>query len=109
MRYLVIIVSCLMILALGSAGAARATDLGKCVDDSPTTLQTGSASKADCDMGQKKAQKCDHNACYAYQLVAIAEVRDFSTPPLPRTAAVPSVVKHLTSSGGETLLDPPRA
>ena len=108
MRYLVAIVSCLMILALGSAGAARAADLGKCAD-SPTTIQIGSASKADCDMGQNKAQKCDHNACYAYQLVAIAQVRDFSTPPLSRTAAVPSVIKHLTSSGGETLLDPPRA
>ena len=108
MRYLVAIVSCLMILALGSAGAARATDLGNCVD-SPTTIQIGSASKADCDMGQNKAQKCDHNACYAYQLVAIAEVRDFSTPPMPRTAAIASVVKHLASSPREALLDPPRA
>lgn len=108
MRYLVIVVSCLMILALIGTGAAHATDLGKCVD-SPTTIQIGSVSKADCDMRQNKAQKCDHNACYAYQLVAIAEVRDFSTPPLPRTAAVPSVVRHLTSSGRETLLDPPRA
>jgi hypothetical protein len=60
-------------------------------------------------MDQNKAPTCAHDACCGYCLVAISDVRDFSTPRPPRTTAIGSVVKHLTSSGEETLLDPPRA
>src|SRR2546423_431163 len=108
MRYLVIIVSGLMFLALiGSAGAAGATDLGGCVD-STAVAQSGSAGGTDCDSGQNKAHRCAHDAGCGDQLVAISEVRDFSTS-APPAAAVGSAVKQLTSLGRDILLDPPRA
>lgn len=108
MRYFLTIISCLMVLALIGPGAARATELAGC-GDSPTAMRTASAKATDCDMGQNQKHKCDQDAGCGYYLVVISEVRDLSTPPVPRTAAVASVVKHLTSSGRETLLDPPRA
>jgi hypothetical protein len=100
-RYFVIIVFCLMSLAFaGPVSAACA--------DSPTAVQNVSAG-GDCDMGQNKVHKCLHDACCGYQVVAISEIGDFSMLAPPRLAAVASVTKHLTASGWEPLLDPPRA
>jgi hypothetical protein len=108
-RYFVLIVFCLMSLAFaGPVSAACATGWGGCVD-SPTTVQSVSADGADCDMDQNKVHRCAHDACCGYQLAAISEVGDFSTLSPPRAAPVASVTKHLTASGWETLLDPPRA
>jgi hypothetical protein len=105
---LVVIVFCLMSLAFaGPVSAACATDMGGCVD-SPTTAQSGSAGKTDCDMGKSKVHKCGHDACCGYHLVAIAETKDVSSPSPLRLADVASVTRHLTDSGWETLLDPPR-
>jgi hypothetical protein len=101
-RYLVLIVFCLMSLAFaGPVSAACA--------DSPTAVQNVSADRSDCDMGQNKVHKCAHDACCGYSLVAISEVGDFSTLPAPRADAVALVTKHLTASGWKPLLDPPRA
>lgn len=113
MRSLVVILSCLMLALIGPAGAACATELVGRVD-SQTAMQTGSASGTDCEMGQNetdqnKRQQCDHDACCGYQLAATSEVSHPLAPPTLRAADVASVIKHLTSSGGETLLDPPRA
>ena len=114
MRYSVLIIFCLMsLVSAGPLSAACATDLGGGVD-SLTVAPSGAAGAADCDMGQNdqsqnKAHKCNHDACCGYQLIAIPEIRDFSTPRPPRGAAVASVTKHLTGAGWETLLDPPRA
>jgi hypothetical protein len=108
-RYFILVVLCLMSLAFaGPVSAAYATGLDGCVD-SPTTVQSGSADRTDCDMGQNKVHKCGHDACCGYHLVAISAVGDFSTLPSPRPAAVASVTKRLTASGWEPLLDPPRA
>jgi hypothetical protein len=109
MRYFALIVFCLMSLAFaGPVSAARAGDFGGCVD-AQTTMQSASAGRADCDMGQSKMHRCGHDACSGYQLVGICEVRDFSALPASRIAAVASVTKLLTASRWETLLDPPRA
>jgi hypothetical protein len=114
MRHSVLIIFCLLsLVSTGPVSAACATDWG-CGVESLTVAHSGSVGAADCDMGQNdqsqnKASKCNHDACCGYQLVTIPEIGDFSTPRLPRTAAVASVTKHLTGSGWETLLDPPRA
>src|SRR3982751_1724292 len=108
MRYLVVIVACLMSLALaGPASAACATDLSGCVD-SPT-MHSGSSAGADCDIGHNKVHKCAHDSCCGYQLTAISQAADFSTLAPSRAIAVASVTKHLRASVWEPLLDPPRA
>jgi hypothetical protein len=114
MRYSVLSIFCLMSLVFaGPVSAACATDLdGRA--DSQTVAQSGSAGADDCDMGQNdqsqnKAHKCNHDACCGYQLIAIPEIREFATPRPPCAAAFASVTKHLTGSGWETLLEPPRA
>lgn len=107
MRPLLIIFCLLSLAVAGTSSAAFATKTEACTNC--PTAQSGSAGTTDCDMGHNKAHKCAHDACCGYQLVAIAEVRDFSTPPLPRADVLGSVTKRLTSSRGETLLDPPRA
>ena len=111
-RYLVLMICLMSLVFAGPVSAACATDLG-CVD-SPTTAQTQSVGKADCDMGQNKGQpnkvqKCGHDACCGSHLVAISESTGVSTPPRLRAVTVASITKHLTASGWETLLDPPRA
>jgi hypothetical protein len=114
MRYSVLIIFCLMsLVSAGPISAACATDLGGGVE-SLTVAHSGSAEATDCDMGQKggsqnKGHKCNHDACCGYQLIAIPEIREFLTPRPPRAAAFASVTKHLTGSGWEPLLDPPRA
>jgi outer membrane PBP1 activator LpoA protein len=108
-RYFVLIVFCLMSVVLaGPVSAACATDLGGSFD-SPSTMQSVSAGKADCDMGHNKVHKCSHDAGCGYQLAAISEAGDFSALPAPRAAAVASVTKRLTASSRKPLLDPPRA
>jgi hypothetical protein len=108
MRFVTVVISCLIFLALASAGAGRATELGSCID-SPVTLQANAESAIDCGMDQNKAHKCEHDACSGCHLVAISQTGDFSAPPAPRLEPVGSAVKHLTSSGRDYLLDPPRA
>jgi hypothetical protein len=114
MRHSVLIIFCLIsLVSAGPVSAACATDLSGWTD-SLTVAQSGSAGADDCDMGQKgqsqdKAHKCNHDACCGYQLIAIPEIRDFSTLRPPRAAAIASVTKHLTGAGWETLLDPPRS
>jgi hypothetical protein len=114
MRYPVLIIFCLMSLVSGGPiSAACVTDLGGGIE-SLTVAHSGSAGAADCAMHQKgqnqnKAHKCNHDACCGYQLVTIPGIGDPWTPRPPRVAAVASVTKHLTGSGWETLLDPPRA
>jgi hypothetical protein len=109
MRHLVLIFFCLVSLAFaGPASAAYATDLGGCID-SPATVESVSASKADCNMSHNKVHKCSYDACCGYQLTAISESADFSTLAAPRAIAVALVTKRLTASGWEPLLDPPRA
>lgn len=114
MRSSVLIIICLIsLVSAGPVSAACATDLGGWAD-TLTVAQSGSAGADDCNMGQtdqspNKAHKCSHDACCGYQMVAFPEASDFSTPRPPRAAAVASVTKHLTGSGWETLLDPPRA
>lgn len=108
MRYSVLIILCLMsFVSAGPVTAACATDLDRSAD-SLTVADNGSAAAGDCDMGRNKAHKCNHDACCGYQLAAIAEIGDYSTPRPARLAAVASVTKHLASTGQETLLDPPR-
>jgi len=114
MRHFVLLIFCLMsLVSAGPVNAACATDLGGYAD-SQTVAYSGSAGATDCDMdqndrSQNKVPKCNHDACCGYHLGAIPEIRDLSTPRPPRAAAVASVTKHLTGSGWETLLDPPRA
>jgi len=102
-----IIIATMLLALIGSSGAAYASALACCID-SPAAVQSASAG-TDCDMGHHKAPACTHNACCAYCLAAISDVRDFSTPPLPSAPAVASLTQDLASSGEETLLDPPRA
>jgi hypothetical protein len=109
MRYFVLVMFCLMSLAFaGPVSAACATDVRAAID-SPSTVQSVSAGKADCDKGQNKVHKCSHDACCGYQLMAISEGGDFSGLAAPRAAAVASVTRHLTASVWKPLLDPPRA
>jgi hypothetical protein len=111
MRYFVLVMFCLMSLAFAGPASA-ASDAGGCAD-SPTSVQNGSAAGTDCvgqnDMGQNKAHKCSHDAGCGYQLMAISEAGDFSALAVRRAAAVASLIKRLTASPRETLLDPPRA
>ena len=108
-RPLALIVFCLISLAFAGPvnAAACAMDLGGNMD-SPTIVQSVSADDTDCDMGQNKVHRCSHDACCGYYL-AISEIRDFSTLPPPGAATIAPVTKHLTASGWEPLLDPPRA
>ena len=108
MRYFVLTVFCLMSLAFaGPVSAARAAGLVGCID-SPTSVQSGPTGGTDCDKkGQNKVNTCDHDACCGYLVVGTSEVRGLSTLPSPRLA-IASVTKHLTATGRETLLDPPR-
>ena len=109
MRRLVLLVISLLSLALaGPVSAACASDLSGRMA-SMVTAQDGSMSNSDCDMGKNKVQKCDHDACCGYQLAATAETGYVPASPPLRTPAVASLAKHLTGSGWEPLLDPPRA
>jgi hypothetical protein len=108
MRRSALLIFCLISMVLaGPATAACATDLGWA--DSLTVARSGSAGAADCDMDRNKAHKCNHDTCCGYHLIATPQIGDISTPRLPRAQAVAALTKHLTSSGWETLLDPPRA
>ena len=109
MRYPLLIMLCLLsLVSAGPVTAARATGHDGC-GDVPSISHGRSGVAADCDRGQDTAHKCNHDACCGVHLVAIAAISDFSTSHPPRLADVASITKHLTGSGGETLLDPPRA
>lgn len=113
MRSSVLIIICLMSLVFaGPVSAACATDLGGWAD-SLTVAPGGAVGADDCAMGQadqspSKAHKCNHDACCGYPLIAMPEIEAFSTPRPSGVVAIASVTKHLTGSGLETLLDPPR-
>ena len=114
MRYPVLIILCLIsLVAAGPVSAACATDLAGWAE-APTTVQNGSAGVTDCDMGQNnrsqhKAPKCNHDACCGLQLVEVSGFGDVEMPAPPVALVTAPVTKQLTGSGGDPLLDPPRA
>lgn len=107
MRYLVAIFSCLMFLTFAGPAGAASVPMG-CAD-SPAAMEMGSMDDAGCGMCPDKGHKCDHDACCGYQVVALSGVVNPVTPVTACSSNEAAIVKHLTSSGPDTLLDPPRA
>lgn len=104
MRFLVAILSCLMVLAVTGPAAGATVSCA-----APMAMQTASMEKTDCGMCPDTPHKCDHEACCGYQVGALSSVVHPARLTPPRTPGEAAVAKHLSSSGPDTLLDPPRA